>query len=122
MELKLKNTFLINVTNFVFTILMILSVVFGIFELKEIFSFIELVAIFYCILFQIMMLAVVYSGLRELNLPEFMEFFENGYVQQLGFILINLLMIDTSLVGLVVGCITIAYSLGIIIYFTFFFN
>ncbi len=95
---------------------MTISIVFGIFELKETFSFIELVAIVYAILYEVMMLVITYAGIRELNPPEFMEFLENGYVQILGFILVNLLLMDICLVALIVGSIIIAYSIGLFIY------
>ena len=45
-----------------------------------------------------------------------MEFLENGYVQLLGFVLINLLLMDTSLVGLVIGSVIIAYGICLLIY------
>ena len=116
MELTFKNTFRINSINLTVNLLMIISVVFGVFELKDTFSFIDLIAVIYSILFQIMMFVVIYASFRELNCPEFMEFLENGYVQILGFITINLLLMDTSFVGLVIGSIIIAYSLGLLIY------
>tara|TARA_Y100000992_G_C21038212_1_gene383694 strand:- start:70 stop:468 length:399 start_codon:yes stop_codon:yes gene_type:complete len=116
MELIFKNTFRINLINLIINLLMIISVIFGVFELKNTFSFIDLIAIIYSILFQIMMFVVIYASFRELNCPEFMEFLENGYVQILGFIIINLLLMDTSFVGLVIGSIIIAYSLGLLIY------
>ena len=93
-----------------------LSIVFGIFELKETFSFIKIVAIAYAILYEILMFITIYAGFRDLNIPEFMECFENGYVQLLGFVLINLLLMDTSMVGLIVGSVIIASSTGISIY------
>ena len=95
---------------------MILSIVFGIFELKESFSFIKMVAIAYAILYEILMFITIYAGFREMNIPEFMECLENGYVQLLGLVLINLLLMDTSLVGLIVGSVIIASSMGITIY------
>ena len=116
MELTFKNTFRINSINLIVNLLMVISVIFGVFELKNTFSFIDLIAIIYSILFQIMMFVVIYASFRELNCPEFMEFLENGYVQILGFIIINLLLMDTSFVGLVIGSIIIAYSLGLLIY------
>ena len=116
MELTFKNTFRINSINLIVNLLMVTSVVFGVFELKDTFSFIDLIAVIYSILFQIMMFVVIYASFRELNCPEFMEFLENGYVQILGFITINLLLMDTSFVGLVIGSIIIAYSLGLLLY------
>ena len=116
MELTFKNTFRINSINLIVNLLMVISVVFGVFELKDTFSFIDLIAVIYSILFQIMMFVVIYASFRELNCPEFMEFLENGYVQILGFIIINLLLMDTSFVGLVIGSIIIAYSLGLLLY------
>ena len=114
-----KNTFRINVTNLIVNILMTISIAFGILELKDTFSFIDMVAILYAILYEIMMIVAIYAGIRELNLPEFMEFLENGYVQLLGFILVNLLLIDTSFVGLIIGSVIIAYSLGVTLYLYF---
>lgn len=114
-----KNTFRINVTNLIVNLLMTISISFGILELKDTFSFIDMVAILYAILYEIMMIVAIYAGIRELNLPEFMEFLENGYVQLLGFILINLLLIDTSFVGLIIGSVIIAYSLGVTLYLYF---
>ena len=116
MELTFKNTFRINSINLIVNLLMVISVVFGVFELKDTFSFIDLIAVIYSILFQIMMFVVIYASFRELNCPEFMEFLENGYAQILGFITINLLLMDTSFVGLIIGSIIIAYSLGLLIY------
>ena len=116
MGLTFKNTFRINILNLIVNLLMTISIVFGIFELKETFSFIELVAIVYAILYEVMMLVITYAGIRELNPPEFMEFLENGYVQILGFILVNLLLMDICLVALIVGSIIIAYSIGLFIY------
>ena len=116
MELTFKNTFRINSINLTVNLLMIISVVFGVFELKDTFSYIDLIAVIYSILFQVMMFVVIYASFRELNCPEFMEFLENGYVQILGFIIINLLLMDTSFVGLVIGSIIIAYSLGLLLY------
>ena len=95
---------------------MTLSIVFGIFELKETFSFIKMVAITYAMLYEIMMFIIIYANIRERNPPEFMENMENGYIQVLGFILVNLLLMDTSLVGLIVGSIIIATSTGVSIY------
>ena len=114
-----KNTFRLNITNLIINLLMTISIAFGILELKETFSFIDMIAIIYAILYEIMMIVAIYAGIRELNLPEFMEFLENGYVQLLGFILINLLLMDTSFVGLVIGSIIIAYSLGVTLYLYF---
>ena len=116
MALTFKNTYKINIINLLLNLSMILSIVFGIFELKESFSFIKMVAIAYAILYDILMFITIYAGFREMNLPEFMECFENGYVQLLGFVLINLLLMDTSLVGLIVGSVIIASSTGISIY------
>ena len=116
MALTFKNTYKINIINLLLNLSMILSIVFGIFELKESFSFIKMVAIAYAILYEILMFITIYAGFREMNLPEFMECFENGYVQLLGFVLINLLLMDTSLVGLIVGSVIIASSTGISIY------
>ena len=114
-----KNTFRINITNLIVNLLMTISIAFGILELKDTFSFIDMVAIIYAILYEIMMIVAIYAGIRQLNLPEFMEFLENGYVQLLGFILINLLLIDTSFIGLIIGGIIIAYSLGVTLYLYF---
>lgn len=114
-----KNTFRINVTNLIVNLLMTISIAFGILELKDTFSFIDMVAILYAILYEIMMIVAIYAGIRQLNLPEFMEFLENGYVQLLGFILVNLLLIDTSFVGLIIGSVIIAYSLGVTLYLHF---
>ena len=116
MTLTFKNTNKINIINLLLNLSMILSIVFGIFELKETFSFIKMVAITYAILYEIIMFITIYAGFRELNLPEFMECLENGYVQLLGFVLINLLLMDTSMVGLIVGSVIIAASIGISIY------
>jgi len=116
MAITFKNTNKINIINLLLNLSMILSIVFGIFELKETFSFIKMVAIAYAILYEILMFITIYAGFRELNLPESMECLENGYVQQLGFILINSLLIDTSMVGLIVGSVIIASSTGISIY------
>jgi len=116
MALTFKNTNKINIINLLLNLSMILSIVFGIFELKETFSFIKMVAITYAILYEIIMFITIYAGFRELNLPEFMECLENGYVQLLGFVLINLLLMDTSMVGLIVGSVIIAASIGISIY------
>tara|TARA_B100000886_G_scaffold135768_1_gene91609 strand:+ start:3432 stop:3800 length:369 start_codon:yes stop_codon:yes gene_type:complete len=114
-----KNTFRINVTNLIVNLLMTISIAFGILELKDTFSFIDMVAIIYAILYEIMIIVAIYAGIRQLNLPEFMEFLENGYVQLLGFILINLLLIDTSFIGLIIGSVVIAYSLGVSLYLFF---
>jgi len=116
MALTFKNTFKINIINLLLNLSMILSIVFGIFELKESFSFIKMVAIAYAILYEILMFITIYAGFREMNIPEFMECLENGYVQLLGLVLINLLLMDTSLVGLIVGSVIIASSMGITIY------
>ena len=116
MAFTFKNTNKINIINLLLNLSMILSIVFGILDLKETFSFIKMVAIAYAILYEILMFITIYAGFRELNLPESMECLENGYVQQLGFILINLLLIDTSMVGLIVGSVIIASSTGISIY------
>ena len=80
MALTFKNTFKINIINLLLNLSMILSIVFGIFELKESFSFIKMVAIAYAILYEILMFITIYAGFREMNIPEFMEFLENGYV------------------------------------------
>ena len=114
-----KNTFRINITNLIVNLLMTISIAFGILELKDTFSFIDMVAIIYAILYEIMMIVAIYAGIRQLNLPEFMEFLENGYVQLLGFIFINLLLIDTSFIGLIIGSVVIAYSLGVSLYLFF---
>ena len=114
-----KNTFRLNITNLIVNLLMTISIAFGILELKDTFSFIDMVAIIYAILYEIMMIVAIYAGIRQLNLPEFMEFLENGYVQLLGFILINLLLIDTSFIGLIIGSVVIAYSLGVSLYLFF---
>ena len=119
MELTFKNNFKINIINLLLNLSMILSIVFGIFELKETFSFIKMVAITYAILYELLMFITIYAGLRERNIPEFMEYFENGYIQLLGFILINLLLIDTSLIGMIVGCFIITTSMGVSIYVTY---
>ena len=116
MAITFKNTNKINIINLLLNLSMILSIVFGILDLKETFSFIKMVAIAYAILYEILMFITIYAGFRELNLPESMECLENGYVQQLGFVLINLLLIDTSMVGLIVGSVIITSSTGITIY------
>ena len=116
MDLVYKNTFRVNLINLLLNLLMLVSIVFAIFEIKKEFSFIETVVVTYGILYEIMMLVTIYAGIRERNLPEWMEFMENGYVQLLGFILINLLLMDITMVGLIIGSITIAYCIGFIIY------
>lgn len=114
-----KNTFRLNITNLIVNLLMTISIAFGILELNDTFSFIDMVAIIYAILYEIIMIVAIYAGIRQLNLPEFMEFLENGYVQLLGFILINLLLIDTSFIGLIIGSVVIAYSFGVSLYLFF---
>lgn len=116
MELVYKNTFRVNLINLLLNLLMLVSIVFAIFEIKENFSFIEMVSVTYGILYEMMMLVTIYAGIRERNLPEWMEFMENGYVQLLGFILINLLLMDITMVGLIIGSITIVYCFGFVIY------
>ena len=116
MALTFKNTFKINMINLLLNLAMTLSIVFGIFELKDTFSFIKMVVITYAILYEIMMFIIIYASIRDRNPPEFMENMENGYIQLLGFILINLLLMDTSLIGLIVGSIIIATSIGVSIY------
>lgn len=116
MELVYKNTFRVNLINLLLNLLMLVSIVFAIFEIKENFSFIEMVSVTYGILYEIIMFATIYAGIRERNLPEWMEFMENGYVQLLGFILINLLLMDITMVGLIIGSITILYCIGFVIY------
>ena len=116
MVFTFKNTLKINLINLILNLSMTFSIVFGIFELKDSFSYTEMVAITYAILYEILMFIVIYAGIRDRNLPEFMENFENGYLQLLGFILINLLLMDTTLVGLIVGSFIITSSIGISIY------
>jgi hypothetical protein len=116
MALTFKTPNKINIINLLLNLSMILSIVFGILDLKETFSFIKMVAIAYAILYEILMFITIYAGFRDMNIPEFMDCLENGYVQQLGFILINLLLIDTSMVGLIVGSVIIASSTGVTIY------
>jgi len=116
MVLSFKNSYKINIINLLLNLSMTLSIVFGVFELKETFSYIKMVAIGYAILYEILIFIAIYAGLKEMNLPECIDIFENGYIQLLGFILINLLLMDTSLVGLIVGSIIIAISMGISIY------
>lgn len=116
MKLTIKNTTKINIINLILTLIMTLSAVFGIFQLKETFSFIDMIAMIYGMVFQIFMIIVTYAGIRQLNPPEFMEFLENGNVQLFGFLVINLLLIDTSFVGLIVSSVMIAYSIGAFIY------
>ena len=95
---------------------MIVSSVFTIFEIKEQFEFIELVVVVYSILYEIVMFVTIYAGILERNLPEFLEFMENGYVQILGFVLINLLLMDLSLVSLIIGSLILTYSIIFTIY------
>ncbi len=116
MELTYKNTFRVNIINLILNLLITISIAFGILELKETFLYIDLVAIIYGIIFEVMMFVTLYASMRQLNVPEFMEFLENGYVQLLGFVLINLLLMDTSLVGLVIGSVIVAYSICLFIY------
>ena len=116
MEINHKNSFRLNLANLILILTMTFSAVFGILELKHTFSYIYMVSIIYGILFQIMMLVILYAGFRELNPPEFLEFLENGYVQLLCFILVNLLLMDTSLVGLIIGSIIVTYSTITLIY------
>ena len=116
MKLTFKNTTKINIINLILSLIMTLSAVFGIFQLRETFSFIDMIAIIYGIVFQIFMIIVTYAGIRQLNPPEFMEFLENGNVQLIGFLVINLLLIDTSFVGLIVSSVMIVYSIGAFIY------
>ena len=119
MELTYKNTLRVNIINLILNLLITISIAFGILELKETFLYIDLVAIIYGIIFEVMMFVTLYASMRQLNVPEFMEFLENGYVQLLGFILINLLLIDTSFIGLIIGSVVIAYSLGVSLYLFF---
>ena len=116
MKLTFKNTTKINIINLILSLIMTLSAVFGIFQLKETFSFIDMIALIYGMVFQILMIIVTYAGIRQLNPPEFMEFLENGNVQLFGFLIINLLLIDTSFVGLIVSSVMILYSIGAFIY------
>ena len=116
MKLTFKNTTKINIINLILSLIMTLSAVFGIFQLKETFSFIDMIALIYGMVFQIFMIIVTYAGIRQLNPPEFMEFLENGNVQLFGFLVINLLLIDTSFVGLIVSSVMILYSIGAFIY------
>ena len=116
MKLTIKNTTKINIINLILSLIMTLSAVFGIFQLKETFSFIDMIALIYGMLFQIFMIIVTYAGIRQLNPPEFMEFLENGNVQLFGFLVINLLLIDTSFVGLIVSSVMILYSILAFIY------
>lgn len=116
MKLTFKNTTKINIINLILSLIMTLSAVFGIFQLRETFSFIDMIALIYGMVFQIFMIIVTYAGIRQLNPPEFMEFLENGNVQLIGFLVINLLLIDTSFVGLIVSSVMIVYSIGAFIY------
>tara|TARA_E500000178_G_C16942257_1_gene717019 strand:- start:153 stop:524 length:372 start_codon:yes stop_codon:yes gene_type:complete len=116
MELNYKNSFRINIINLILNLLMIVSSVFTIFEIKEQFEFIELVVVVYSILYEIVMFVTIYAGILERNLPEFLEFMENGYVQILGFVLINLLLMDLSLVSLIIGSLILTYSIIFTIY------
>lgn len=116
MELNYKNSFRINIINLIVNLLMIVSSVFTIFEIKEQFEFIELVVVVYSILYEIVMFVTIYAGILERNLPEFLEFMENGYVQILGFVLINLLLMDLSLVSLIIGSLILTYSIIFTIY------
>lgn len=116
MELNYKNSFRINIINLILNLLMIVSSVFTIFEIKEQFEFIELVVVVYSILYEIVMFVTIYAGILERNLPEFLEFMENGYVQLLGFVLINLLLMDLSLASLIIGSLILAYSIIFTIY------
>jgi hypothetical protein len=116
MALTLKNTVKINVMNLIASLIMIISIAFGVNELNKNFIFIDMIAITYAILFEVMIIAAIYAGLRELCLPEFMEFLENGFVQQLGFLLINLLLIDTSFEGLIISSIIIGYTFILFLY------
>ena len=116
MVFTFKNTLKINLINLILNLSMTFSIVFGILELEESFSYTEMVAITYAILYEIIMFIVIYAGIRDRNLPEFMEIFENGYLQLLGFIMINLLLMDTTLVGLVIGSFIITISICISIY------
>ena len=116
MVFTFKNTLKINLINLILNLSMTFSIVFGIFELEDSFSYTEMVAITYAILYEMLMFIVIYAGIRDRNLPEFMENFENGYLQLLGFILINLLLMETTLVGLIVGSIIITSSIFISIY------
>ena len=59
MTLTFKNTNKINIINLLLNLSMILSIVFGIFELKETFSFIKMVAITYAILYEIIMFITI---------------------------------------------------------------
>ena len=119
MELTYKNSFRVNILNLFINSIMIISIVYAVLELKNIFLFIELVAVFYAILFEIMMLIILYAGIRQLNPPEFLEFLENGYVQLFGFIFINLLLMDICLVSLVVGSIIIFYSICMFLFISY---
>ena len=116
MVFTFKNTLKINLINLILNLSMTFSIVFGILELEESFSYTEMVAITYAILYEIIMFIVIYAGIRDRNLPEFMEIFVNGYLQLLGFIMINLLLMDTTLVGLVIASFIITFSICISIY------
>lgn len=122
MVISKKNNFKINVINLILSLLLVVPIVYGIIQLKKDFIFSDLIAIIYSTCFHIMILIVIYASLRELNPPEFLEFLENSYIQLLGFILISLLLIDTSIVGLIVGCIIITLVLGEFIYIYKFMN
>ena len=116
MNLTKKNNLRVNIVNLVLSLLMVVPIVYCIFKLKNDFIFSDFIAALYSTIFHFMMIIIIYTSIRQLSPPEWMEFLENTYVQLVGFILTNLLLIDTSLVGTIVGSIIIFLVLGESIY------
>lgn len=111
-----KNNFKFNVINLVLTLSILPSIAYCILELKEDFSLLIFIVTMYSLIHQIFMYIVIYASFRQRNLPEFLEFLENTNIQLVSLILINLLLIDTSLIGLIIGCIEIIASISLLVY------
>ena len=110
----------VNLLNFISSVLICISVIYGFIELEVNFIFTNLIALIYSCFSIIVLVIVSIAGFRGLHPPEILDPFENHYVQLLLIVFTNLLYMGTSFTGLIIGSILLFYTLCISTYLKFF--
>ena len=101
----------VHVSNLIFSILLSIAIGYGIDDLTKNFILSNMNIIICSILSILILLIVSVAGLREMHPPEILDSFENHYMQITMLFFLGILIIGTSTAGIVIGTLTIIYSI-----------
>jgi len=101
----------VHVFNLIFSILLSIAIGYGIDELTKNFILSNMNIIICSIVYVVILLIISIAGLREMHPPEILDPFENHYMQITMLLFLGILIIGTSTAGIVIGILTIIYSI-----------